>query len=34
MPKNVGLLLPILFLVAGTACAVQPDVSSESQPMV
>ncbi|HEY8144951.1 MAG TPA: trypsin-like serine protease [Kofleriaceae bacterium] len=34
MTKNVGLLLPILFLVAGTACAVQPDVSSESQPII
>lgn len=34
MPKNVGLLLPILFLVAGTACAVDPDVSSDSQSII
>jgi MYXO-CTERM domain-containing protein len=34
MPKNLGLLLPILFLVAGTACAVDQEVSSESQSII
>lgn len=34
MPKNVGLLLPILFLVAGDACAVDADVSSTSQSII
>lgn len=37
MRKNLGLLLPVLFLVAGTAstgCAVDTDVSSESQPII
>lgn len=34
MRKNVGLLLPILFLIAGTNCAVDTDVSSESQSII
>ena len=34
MRKNLGLLLPILFLIAGTDCAVDPDVSSESQSII
>jgi len=34
MRKNVGLLLPILFLVAGTNCAVDTDISNESQSII
>jgi MYXO-CTERM domain-containing protein len=34
MRNNVGLLLPILFLVAGASCAVDTDVSSESQSII
>jgi len=34
MKKNLSLLLPILFLIAGTDCAVDPDVSSESQSII
>jgi MYXO-CTERM domain-containing protein len=34
MRKNVGLLLPILFLVAGTGCAVDTDIASESQSII
>ncbi len=34
MRKNVGLLLPILFLVAGSGCAVDTDIASESQSII
>jgi MYXO-CTERM domain-containing protein len=34
MRKNVGLLLPILFLVAGSGCAIDTDISSESQSII
>ena len=34
MRKNVGLLLPILFLIAGASCAVDANISNESQPII